>query len=218
MPEGLTDAAPAPAEAGAAVPGPNVPTTNDSSCATTAPPDAPASHGPEPDAAGEEGSSGEEDDGVEGAGGEGAAAAGAKKKKKKKNKKKKKAGAAAAGEGEGADGAAAANGSAAHATATTTAGSKPGAAAAPTKQTTPPSVPVRLLFPSGTFPEGEWQSYKDDNLWRETSAEKRELERLQWDMINQVRQAAEVHRQVRAYVRTIAKPGGQAWRLLGPME
>jgi hypothetical protein len=36
------------------------------------------------------------------------------------------------------------------------------------------------------------QSYKDDNLWRETSAEKRELDRLQWDMVNEVRQAAEV--------------------------
>jgi methionyl aminopeptidase len=46
------------------------------------------------------------------------------------------------------------------------------------------------------FPEGEWQSYKDDNLWRETSAEMREKDRLQADMINDVRQAAEVHRQV----------------------
>ena len=53
-------------------------------------------------------------------------------------------------------------------------------------QTDPPSVPVRLLFPSGTYPEGERQSYKADNLWRETSAEKREQERLNWDMINQV--------------------------------
>ena len=32
--------------------------------------------------------------------------------------------------------------------------------------------------------------------WRETSAEKRDLERLQHSMINEVRQAAEVHRQV----------------------
>ena len=44
-------------------------------------------------------------------------------------------------------------------------------------------------------------------LWRETSAEKRELERLQWGMLNEVRQAAEVHRQVRGYMRTVAKPG-----------
>lgn len=55
---------------------------------------------------------------------------------------------------------------------------------------------MKQLFPDGKFPEGEWQSYKDDNLWRETSAEKREQDRLQWDMINEVRQAAEVHRQV----------------------
>lgn len=47
-----------------------------------------------------------------------------------------------------------------------------------------PSKPPLHLLPQ--------QSYKDDNLWRETSAEKRELERLQWDGINDVRQAAEV--------------------------
>lgn len=75
------------------------------------------------------------------------------------------------------------------------------------EQTEPPSVPVRQFFPSGQFPEGEWQSYKDDNLWRETSAEKRELYRLNHDMINDVRQAAEVHRQVRKYIQKIAKPG-----------
>ena len=75
------------------------------------------------------------------------------------------------------------------------------------EQTTPPSIPIKQLYRNGTFPEGEWQSYKDDQRWRETSAEKRELDRLQWDMINEVRQAAEVHRQVRRYIATIAKPG-----------
>lgn len=74
-------------------------------------------------------------------------------------------------------------------------------------QTIPPSVPVAQLFPDGKFPEGEWQSYKEDQRWRETAAEKRELDRLQWDMVNEVRQAAEVHRQVRNHIRTIAKPG-----------
>lgn len=63
-----------------------------------------------------------------------------------------------------------------------------------------PVCPSALRPPS--FPEGEWQSYRDDNLWRETSAEKRELQRLQADMINDVRQAAEVHRQVCAGYRT----------------
>lgn len=82
-----------------------------------------------------------------------------------------------------------------------------GAGPVPTAQTEPPTVPVKLLFPGGAFPEGEWQSYGEDQRWRETAAEKRELDRLQWDMVNEVRQAAEVHRQVRSYVRKIAKPG-----------
>ena len=82
-----------------------------------------------------------------------------------------------------------------------------GAKGKPTGQTTPPTVPVSALFPGGVYPEGEWQSYAEDQVWRETSAETRERERLEADMINGVRRAAEVHRQVRAYVRTIAKPG-----------
>ncbi|GAQ79768.1 methionine aminopeptidase 2 [Klebsormidium nitens] len=75
------------------------------------------------------------------------------------------------------------------------------------EQTDPPSIPVAHLFPEGEFPMGEFQDYKDDNLWRKTSAEKREQERLEKPMYENVRQAAEVHRQVRKYVRTIAKPG-----------
>ncbi|KAH8511411.1 hypothetical protein H0E87_008827 [Populus deltoides] len=75
------------------------------------------------------------------------------------------------------------------------------------KQTDPPSIPVVDLFPSGEFPEGEIQQYKDDNLWRTTSEEKRELERLEKPMYNSVRQAAEVHRQVRKYMKSILKPG-----------
>ncbi|KAF8059708.1 MAP2B [Scenedesmus sp. PABB004] len=149
------------------------------------------------DAAGAADSGDEEDEeeGAEGAGAEGAE--GAKKKKKKKKPKKKLAAAA---------------GSAA------AAGKADGCGGAPAQQTAPPSVPVRLLFPNGRFPEGEWQSYKDDNLWRETSAEKRELERLQADMINDVRQAAEVHRQVRSYIQTIAKPGIPLTQLCETLE
>lgn len=121
---------------------------------------------------------GEDDSGDEAeAGEEGGDGANGAAKKKKKKKKSKKKGAGG------------------------------GAGATPTAQTTPPTVPVKLLFRDGVFPEGEWQSYKDDQRWRETAAEKRELDRLQWDMINEVRQAAEVHREVRKYVQTIAKPG-----------
>eukprot|EP00235_Prasinoderma_singulare_P001323 CAMPEP_0119173040 /NCGR_PEP_ID=MMETSP1315-20130426/31384_1 /TAXON_ID=676789 /ORGANISM="Prasinoderma singularis, Strain RCC927" /LENGTH=468 /DNA_ID=CAMNT_0007166961 /DNA_START=93 /DNA_END=1499 /DNA_ORIENTATION=+ len=75
------------------------------------------------------------------------------------------------------------------------------------KQTLPPTVPVARFYPDGVFPEGQVVEYKDDNLWRTTSEEKRELERLEADIYNDVRQAAEVHREVRKYVNTIAKPG-----------
>ncbi|KAK8658665.1 hypothetical protein V6N13_036867 [Hibiscus sabdariffa] len=77
----------------------------------------------------------------------------------------------------------------------------------PLKQTDPPSIPVVDLFPSREFPEGEIQQYKDDNLWRTTSEEKRELDRLEKPKYNAVRQAAEVHRQVRKYIKSILKPG-----------
>ncbi|XP_052736926.1 methionine aminopeptidase 2B isoform X2 [Vigna angularis] len=75
------------------------------------------------------------------------------------------------------------------------------------EQTDPPSISVIDLFPSGDFPEGEIQQYKDDNLWRTTSEEKRELERLQKPIYNSVRRAAKVHRQVRKYMKGILKPG-----------
>ncbi|KAJ3089601.1 Methionine aminopeptidase 2 [Quaeritorhiza haematococci] len=102
------------------------------------------------------------------------------KKKKKKKKPKKKSG----GGGSGAS-----------------------PAGAPTKQTEPPSIPVSKFFPTGEYPEGEIQSYKDDNLWRMTSEEKRYLERMHHDEYNDLRHAAEVHRQVRAYARKVIKPG-----------
>uniref|UniRef100_A0A1D1YL19 Methionine aminopeptidase 2 n=1 Tax=Anthurium amnicola TaxID=1678845 RepID=A0A1D1YL19_9ARAE len=75
------------------------------------------------------------------------------------------------------------------------------------QQTDPPTIPIDELFPSGEYPEVEQQQYRDDNLWRTTSEEKRELERLHKPIYNTVRRAAEVHRQVRRYIRSILKPG-----------
>ena len=57
-------------------------------------------------------------------------------------------------------------------------------------------MPIRDLFPSGQFPEGERQSYAPEQRWRETDAEKREKERLELDLLEEAREAAEVHRQV----------------------
>jgi methionyl aminopeptidase len=152
----------------------------------------------------EDGGSGDEADAAGDAGGPGEE--GKKKKKKKKSKKKSPAAAQ--------EGAVPVNGTA------TAAPSTPASLRLGEKleQTVPPSVPVRLLFPEAKYPEGEWQSYKDDNLWRETSAEKRELERLNWDMLNEVRRAAEVHRQVRKHMKTVIKPGIRLFDMCEQLE
>eukprot|EP01125_Pyxidicula_operculata_P001499 TRINITY_DN11364_c0_g1_i1.p1 TRINITY_DN11364_c0_g1~~TRINITY_DN11364_c0_g1_i1.p1 ORF type:complete len:438 (-),score=143.53 TRINITY_DN11364_c0_g1_i1:238-1551(-) len=68
-------------------------------------------------------------------------------------------------------------------------------------------TPVRQLFPTENYPEGEIQMYKDDNLWRNTSAEKREVERLSLNIYKEARLAAEVHRRVRKEVQGFVKPG-----------
>uniref|UniRef100_A0A8C6V1R3 Methionine aminopeptidase 2 n=1 Tax=Neogobius melanostomus TaxID=47308 RepID=A0A8C6V1R3_9GOBI len=79
-------------------------------------------------------------------------------------------------------------------------------------QTDPPSVPICELYPSGDFPTGEECEYppsKDGRsaAWRATSEEKRALDRANEEMWCDFRQAAEAHRQVRAYVRSWIKPG-----------
>ncbi|KAI8385004.1 peptidase M24, structural domain-containing protein [Radiomyces spectabilis] len=144
---------------------------------------------------------------------DGAAAA---KKKKKKNKKKKSAAAAESGDSvpaeendeEAADDAGNEE----------TAGTEGGESAAkkkknkkkkkaPKTQTEPPTVGLSKLFRDNVYPEGETHEYRDDNLWRTTSEEKRAAERLQFDDYNDLRRAAEVHRQVRAYAQKAIKPG-----------
>eukprot|EP01114_Cavostelium_apophysatum_P009659 TRINITY_DN2288_c0_g1_i1.p2 TRINITY_DN2288_c0_g1~~TRINITY_DN2288_c0_g1_i1.p2 ORF type:complete len:463 (-),score=141.48 TRINITY_DN2288_c0_g1_i1:2035-3423(-) len=85
-------------------------------------------------------------------------------------------------------------------------------------QTNPPTIPVAELFPNGGFPEGEIQQYKDDNLWRTTSAEKRELDRLNSDLYEEVRLASEVHRQVRYAAQSWIKPGIKLFDLCERLE
>jgi methionyl aminopeptidase len=69
------------------------------------------------------------------------------------------------------------------------------------QQSSPPRIGLSKIFPSGVYPEGEIVDYKDDNKWRTTSEEKRHLERLAQedttDSYQNIRRAAEVHRQVR---------------------
>ncbi|CAG8587955.1 378_t:CDS:10 [Funneliformis mosseae] len=55
--------------------------------------------------------------------------------------------------------------------------------------------------------EGEICEYKNDNLQRITNEEKRYLDRMHYENYNELRRAAEVHRQVRKYAQKTIKPG-----------
>jgi len=50
-------------------------------------------------------------------------------------------------------------------------------------------------------------TFTHSNSWRMSSVEKRELERIQVDILEDVRRAAECHRQVRRFAQDIIKPG-----------
>ena len=78
-------------------------------------------------------------------------------------------------------------------------------------QTAPPRVALATLFQGNKYPEGEIVEYavRDENLQRTTSAELRHqdaIKDMDDEFLNDYRKAAEVHRQVRQHVQTIAKP------------
>ncbi|RZC40155.1 methionine aminopeptidase 2 [Asbolus verrucosus] len=79
-------------------------------------------------------------------------------------------------------------------------------------QTDPPSIPIIELFPDQVFPIGEIQEYpteKDDRTAKDrfSSEEKRTLDRMHNDIYNEVRLAAEAHRQTRQHIQKWIKPG-----------
>lgn len=80
------------------------------------------------------------------------------------------------------------------------------------KQTDPPTLPVCELFPNGTFPIGQIMDHhiaQDDKKAadRFSSEEARAIDRAQLDMYNEIRQAAEAHRQTRQHIQKWVKPG-----------
>ena len=74
-------------------------------------------------------------------------------------------------------------------------------------QSSPLRVPVANLFPNNQFPEGQIEEYKNENSYRTTNEEKRYLDRMNNDFLQEYRQGAEVHRQVRQYAQKNIKPG-----------
>lgn len=80
----------------------------------------------------------------------------------------------------------------------------------PAVQTDPPTIPISQLYPDGNFPMGEWQEYGSDGVvWRsESGDEMQQMERLNEELLKDVRHAAEVHRTVRKFMmKDVIKPG-----------
>ncbi|CAL1527808.1 unnamed protein product [Lymnaea stagnalis] len=80
------------------------------------------------------------------------------------------------------------------------------------QQTVPPSVPIVDLFNPGEYPEGEVLEYpidQDDRTAknRMTDEEKKMLDRSHSHLYEDLRLAAEAHRQTRQYMKTVIKPG-----------
>ena len=77
----------------------------------------------------------------------------------------------------------------------------------PAKQSAPPRVLLRDLFPSGDYPEGEVQSYSKASI--AASEVRYDASRNSEDdvFLQNYRQAAEVHRQARRWVQQSVKPG-----------
>merc|ERR1711939_1108335 len=73
-------------------------------------------------------------------------------------------------------------------------------------QSDPPRVLVSQLFPN-EYPVGEEVEYKNDNAYRTTNEEKRHLDRMNNDFLQEYRKGAEVHRQVRKWAQANVKPG-----------
>jgi methionyl aminopeptidase len=79
-------------------------------------------------------------------------------------------------------------------------------------------VPVAEQFPSGNCPTGLEVEYADENRKRITNVEKRELERLHSTSYQELRLAAECHRQVRKHMQTKIKPGALMQDLCEELE
>ncbi|XP_052780976.1 methionine aminopeptidase 2-like [Mya arenaria] len=80
------------------------------------------------------------------------------------------------------------------------------------QQTDPPSIAVAELFPDGNFPEGEVLDHPiaaNDQTAKNrfNSDEKKALDRSNIGLYNEIRRAAEAHRQTRRYMRDYIKPG-----------
>ena len=89
---------------------------------------------------------------------------------------------------------------------------KAAVAAPPIDPNQAPQLSVAEQFPNKIFPEGEIMhhpKFTDDRMAKDrfTSEEKKTIDRLHFDIYNELRHAAEAHRQTRKYIQNWVKPG-----------
>lgn len=87
------------------------------------------------------------------------------------------------------------------------------------KQSVPPRIPLHDLFPSGQYPPGElldYPSIAQNKLVEQRHEARRDLEES--GFLNDYRKAAEIHRQVRRWVKQSVKPGQSLTELANGIE
>eukprot|EP01019_Chilodonella_uncinata_P003607 GABU01004487.1.p1 GENE.GABU01004487.1~~GABU01004487.1.p1 ORF type:complete len:202 (+),score=50.71 GABU01004487.1:116-721(+) len=77
----------------------------------------------------------------------------------------------------------------------------------PTTQTNPPVRPISKQYPDEKWPVGVTYEYTLENGFRTKDPGMQKKDLLFEDRLQNLRKAAEVHRQVRKYAQTIARPG-----------
>lgn len=87
-----------------------------------------------------------------------------------------------------------------------------------TLQTSPPTIPLALIFKNGTYPVGEIQEYRNAVLSGKSMEELKERERLLEDDYEDLRKAAECHRQVRKYMQSYIKPNQKLIDIVQALE
>ncbi|EKX73412.1 methionine aminopeptidase, putative [Theileria equi strain WA] len=80
------------------------------------------------------------------------------------------------------------------------------------------SKSVVSQFKGKKYPEGEVCEYYGSGASRVSAEEKRHLEKISSDRYNDMRKAAEVHRQVRRYIQSVIKPGVRCLDLVNAVE
>jgi methionyl aminopeptidase len=88
----------------------------------------------------------------------------------------------------------------------------------PKEQSDPPRVLISQLFPEKKYPKGEEVEYVNENRYRTTSEEKRHLDNLKSEFLNDYRHAAEVHRQTRQWAQKNIKPGQTLMEIANGIE